>query len=729
MKIKESHSSIEVIGDIEEIKTSIDPRNLEFITTLLSSNLYSNPEQSFIREIVSNAWDSQVEAGTTNTPVIISLDSDSTSHSITIRDYGTGLSPERFNDIYRNIGSSTKRESNNYIGAFGIGHLSPFACSSTVYITSYYKGTAYHYIGNKLNNEITYHKVAEVPTKEENGVEVTIKNITNVIPYKKALSYITFFPNVYVNGFDNCNFLNSIKIKHFDNFAVSSAITYHKLLLGNVLYPIDKNLFNAECNQFLDSILNTGIVIKFNIGELDITPNREAIIYNSNTIKIITNRILEAKKEIDDITSKIPNDYNNIVDYYNAIITAKAYDFISNSITTDTLNNYKLYPLQSNAKYKGKLLIPSLNQCIKLICGSMIPYRGVIYDNKLYTRKPPYGVRYRVRVVSKLLKLSEKTRLTKVVLSYIKTKYEECVIISDINEDDFIQFINNNVISTSLNNKDREEINSIIKDIYTETIAKADILDITSDREFLEYKKNYSKLPKKDIKEEYTILYITERPFNSSRKVRFNNFESAIKYIKTLHQGVILDYLYSDNSVLDTLAGFKKAICIRAKKSTINRIKELNLSCVIDSDWLLYKDPLLSKVKTITTYFPRLCNLHTIYHINTTIDKELGDAFITMYNIKEKLGSNTDYLGFACVDTIPEDSYIKYLCDKLNYYSSKLDEIKSIVSTQNEYAQIPYNQCITIIEALIIKSKAYRVRYDVYKRFKDNKIFKILCKK
>lgn len=116
MIIDNSQSNIEVFGDIKEFKTSIDPKNLEFITTLLSSNLYSDPEQSFIREIVSNAWDSHVEAGSTDTPVIIKITGDFSNKSITIRDYGTGLSPERFKEVYCNIGSSTKRDSNDFIG-------------------------------------------------------------------------------------------------------------------------------------------------------------------------------------------------------------------------------------------------------------------------------------------------------------------------------------------------------------------------------------------------------------------------------------------------------------------------------------------------------------------------------------------------------------------------------------------------------------------------------------
>ena len=124
-------SDVQLYGDIQEYKASIDPKNLEFIVTLLSSNLYSAPEQSFIREIVSNAWDSHVEAGNTDTPVIIkftrerpTVDNRYTADyylggTISIRDFGTGISPERFEEIYCNIGSSTKRDSNEYIGAFG----------------------------------------------------------------------------------------------------------------------------------------------------------------------------------------------------------------------------------------------------------------------------------------------------------------------------------------------------------------------------------------------------------------------------------------------------------------------------------------------------------------------------------------------------------------------------------------------------------------------------------
>ena len=248
MIINTEKSNVQVIGDIREFKTSIDPKNLEYITTLLSSNLYSKPEQSFIREIVSNAWDSHVEAGTIDTPIIIKFTKIGNNTEVTIRDFGTGLSPERFQEVYCNIGSSTKRESNEFIGGFGIGKYSSLACSNTVYITSYYEGKAYIYVMVKSGNSITTNLIIEKLTEEKNGVEVTIKNINCIAPYVKALNYIVFFPNVFIDGVTND--INTTKIKKFNNFAVASKVIDTKILLGNVLYPCAEKQLSKESRDF-----------------------------------------------------------------------------------------------------------------------------------------------------------------------------------------------------------------------------------------------------------------------------------------------------------------------------------------------------------------------------------------------------------------------------------------------------------------------------------------------
>jgi len=113
-------STAVIAGEATENKVAIDPKNIEHIITILSSNLYSKPEQSFLREIISNAVDAHKEAGTEEPIVLSLLGNGNDTYTVAVRDYGTGISPERFKEIYLNIGSSTKRESNDYIGSFGI---------------------------------------------------------------------------------------------------------------------------------------------------------------------------------------------------------------------------------------------------------------------------------------------------------------------------------------------------------------------------------------------------------------------------------------------------------------------------------------------------------------------------------------------------------------------------------------------------------------------------------
>ena len=114
MIINRDESEVAVLGEVQKHKVGIDERNINHIVTILSSNLYSHPMQSFLRETVANAIDSHLEAGV-DEPIIITI----TDQDLSIRDFGTGISPERFQNIYTNIGSSTKRQSNNYIGSFG----------------------------------------------------------------------------------------------------------------------------------------------------------------------------------------------------------------------------------------------------------------------------------------------------------------------------------------------------------------------------------------------------------------------------------------------------------------------------------------------------------------------------------------------------------------------------------------------------------------------------------
>ena len=200
MILESNKSEVITVGDVKENAVRIDSHNIEHIVALLSTNLYSHPEESFLRETISNAIDSTIEAGS-NEPVILKFSkcaSDNSLFTVTIRDYGTGISPERFEEIYLSIGASTKRESNEYLGCFGIGRFSCLACSDAATIKSYYNGIEYCYLmirnGSKINIDLLYQNA----TEEHNGVEISI-NIDSLWDFKNAISSLIYFPNLYID--------------------------------------------------------------------------------------------------------------------------------------------------------------------------------------------------------------------------------------------------------------------------------------------------------------------------------------------------------------------------------------------------------------------------------------------------------------------------------------------------------------------------------------------------
>ena len=165
--------------------------------------------------------------------------------------------------------------------------------------------------------------------------------------------------------------INKSKIKRFNNFAVSSVTLIDKILLGNVLYPCDTEKFIPEVREFLYNIQHSGIVVKFNIGELNITPNRENIIYTKDTINKITDRILAAKKELEDlIANKLNKDYDNLYEYWKVIKNNIKYNPLTDDYTSCSSRyancvGYYTRVIASNLTFKGSKVL-SGTDCISI---------------------------------------------------------------------------------------------------------------------------------------------------------------------------------------------------------------------------------------------------------------------------------------------------------------------------------------------------------------------------
>lgn len=320
-------SEAQLIGDIQNNKVGIDTNNIDFITSLLTTNLYSQPIESFIRETVANGWDSHVEAGTTDKPVIIRIYKNNEYVHIVVRDYGTGLSPERFNEIYLNVGSSTKRQSNNYIGMFGIGRFSSLAVSDTVHLTNYYNGTYNKYVMYKDGSKICIDKLFEAATEEESGLEVDVHILNNYDNRKKiarGIKQLTFYNNVYIDDpeklidiidYPSIEDFNVRKIEEFNTFKVCDCGDIKNcLLMGNVLYPIE----DSYVKKWFAGVSFVPFAIKCDIGDVDITPSRENLLYSEKTINTINSKCEAALNEFKEICkNNFGSDFKTLEDYYN----------------------------------------------------------------------------------------------------------------------------------------------------------------------------------------------------------------------------------------------------------------------------------------------------------------------------------------------------------------------------------------------------------------------------
>lgn len=348
MIIKDSVSNATIIGDVQSNSVSVDIQNVDFIAQLLTTNLYSNPLESFLREIVSNAWDSHIEVGNTD-PILLEIGTNTEGRDyIRIQDFGVGLSPDRFNNIYRMIGSSSKREDNKQIGGFGIGRFSALAYSDSVYITSNYSGIKYKYLMYKDGSKIKIDELYNAPTTDPNGLEVLVylHGSSDIYDVKNAIhNQLAYFDNLYVSTdrytnhcpADLAEGFNKLKIKRYKNFSVNTLSRSNdiSILLGKIQYPLNRHI------QY-DTIYNFNkvypIALNFEIGDLPVTPNREQIQYTQEAIDKISKKLDEAALEIESIiNNETVKDYDDLYEYINFRVNGKT---IITLLDTDELYNF-----------------------------------------------------------------------------------------------------------------------------------------------------------------------------------------------------------------------------------------------------------------------------------------------------------------------------------------------------------------------------------------------------
>ena len=308
--------------------------------SILTDKLYQNKEGAVIRELSANARDAHVAAGKAELPFHITLPT-WISTEFQIRDFGTGIDPEDFYDVYTNLGHSTKDHEDLSIGAYGLGSKTPFAITDQYTIRNFWNGTVYVYTAFKDEGMPTVSLIGSEPTTESDGLEITV-DITsngNVSSFRrecaKQLAYFDVKPLIY-----NCDDFewNEIPELHM-GYDVKSGHYYSNItiVMGGIPYTSSTDNFPDDVREALKRIELT-LVAK--LGEVDIPPSRESIEFTPKSIKFVSDKLHEIKEDyIFDFQYRVEQAANDVELVH--VLKNRITEWISNKDFEVTMYNYK----------------------------------------------------------------------------------------------------------------------------------------------------------------------------------------------------------------------------------------------------------------------------------------------------------------------------------------------------------------------------------------------------
>lgn len=335
MIIEGKVNAIERSGGVNENKFTIEANGKAF--RVLSDSLYPDKPKAILRELSCNAYDAHVAAGCPEKPFTVHLPT-ALEPWLTIRDYGIGLTPEEMcgywktvvnedgkeervfvGGIYNTFFKSTKTTSNDYIGALGLGSKSPFSYVDSFTVISRKDGVQYSFTAYiNENDEPEIVELGREATNEGNGLEVTMpvkKNDYHIFAEKAKLVLQWFDPQPVVTGAHNWRVATLNPKVVGSNWVLNTDSPYGSYgavaVQGKVAYPIDAYALDLDNNTDVDNLywnlLRSHLVIRFPIGELDVTASRETLSYKGPTIQNIKNALKI-------VADELPLKFKDVVD-------------------------------------------------------------------------------------------------------------------------------------------------------------------------------------------------------------------------------------------------------------------------------------------------------------------------------------------------------------------------------------------------------------------------------
>ncbi len=273
--------------------------NSAHMFSILSDGLYSDKIGAVLREIGCNANDAHIMVGKADVPFEVKLPNilDSSFH---VKDFGPGLDDHEVLNLYTTYGWSSKQNSNEVTGAFGLGSKSPFAYTDSFSICSAKDGIKRIYTAHKNDEgKPIVSLLSEGPSDAEwpTGVMVTFAVAPSDFRefIEKAGTIFCWFkvPPSFTGA--SVSVARPEFMTEGSNFTFGAPATApqgrSRVVMANVAYPLVSQrleITDPACRALLD----VGVTIFLPTGTVMPTPNREDLQYDKKT-KVILSDLLK----------------------------------------------------------------------------------------------------------------------------------------------------------------------------------------------------------------------------------------------------------------------------------------------------------------------------------------------------------------------------------------------------------------------------------------------------
>lgn len=335
----------------EEMSFGIKEQDISHILVLLRRTLYQHPIEAICREVASNARDANREAGKSDTPIVITMGDNPfvpDTCCFMVEDDGPGISPQRMSDVFIAYGASTKRDSDEQTGGFGLGAKTPFAYCNHFVIETCSEGLLYIYAaviaeGNKGRVVLLgKHALPEgQPRPFGTRISVPVEAADRAKFEEKTLkSTLLWDVRPIYKGFDKFREIQDIETIDMGAVGLPLLVVLQKRRLDNILflndtrdgsgigcimdgipYPVEGPFSFLERARKPESFgknpddkWSISFFVKIKPGEVSLTPSRESFHMDKETLSCLEGKSKEILDTLGSIVASAREKMERVID-------------------------------------------------------------------------------------------------------------------------------------------------------------------------------------------------------------------------------------------------------------------------------------------------------------------------------------------------------------------------------------------------------------------------------